>query len=170
MKTRAKGMTIIELMIAILVLGILMGIAVPSFRAYTANSRSASATNGLVTALSLARSEALKRSNPATVCASTNQTNCSGSTNWATGWIVATDANGNGAIDAGEVIQTWPALDGGMTSTSDQASVVYGPAGNNQLNLPITFVVVPPGCDNSRAVQTVVTVTGTLHTNKIVCP
>jgi type IV fimbrial biogenesis protein FimT len=171
MKTRAKGMTIIELMIALLILSILMGIAVPSFQQFTANSRATAATNGLVTALNLARSEALKRSAATMVCASADSATCSASTDWATGWLVTSDTNGNGAIDADEILQAWPALNGGMTATTAaEDRVVYNAMGMSQPAAVITFTVVPPHCTGIHAGQTVVSVTGGLQSNKVACP
>ena len=46
----------------------------------------------LVLALQMGRSEAAKRGQSITVCASADGDTCSGATNWATGWIVTPPA------------------------------------------------------------------------------
>ena len=50
----------------------------------------------MVTAFNLARMEAIRRGTPVSVCASADQASCSGANDWASGWIVFTDANGSG--------------------------------------------------------------------------
>jgi type IV fimbrial biogenesis protein FimT len=170
MKNRAQGMTIVELMIALLILSILMGLAIPSFREMTSNSRTTAAINGLVTAMTLARSEALKRASPAIVCASADSLTCSGANDWATGWLVTSDTNGDGAVDANEIIQTWPSLDAGMTaSTVASDRVVYSAMGMAQPAAAITFQVQAPHCTGNHRSQTVVSAAGSLQTSKIAC-
>jgi type IV fimbrial biogenesis protein FimT len=88
------GVTLIELMIAIIILAILLGIGVPAFRDASLGSKlSASATN-LVASVQLARSEAIKRNRTMTLCSSTDGATCAGSANWETGWVVL-DPDGN---------------------------------------------------------------------------
>ncbi|MCP3661179.1 MAG: prepilin-type N-terminal cleavage/methylation domain-containing protein, partial [Gammaproteobacteria bacterium] len=64
---RVKGFTLVELMITILILAILLGFAVPSFQAMMRNNAVVAASNQLLGALLLARSEAVKREAPVTV-------------------------------------------------------------------------------------------------------
>ena len=54
----ARGFTLIELMVALLVLGILLGIGVPSFRDAALSSRVTGYANDMVASVQLARSEA----------------------------------------------------------------------------------------------------------------
>lgn len=102
-----RGFTLIELMVTIAVLAILLAVAIPSYQTFVMNSRMASQTNDLITALSLARSEAVKRAANVTVCASSDGATCTGG--WATGWIVR-DA-------AGTPIRVQQALAGNSTLT-----------------------------------------------------
>jgi len=114
MKANNAGFTILELMVAITVLALLLGVGVPGFRDFVRNSRMTAATNDIVTDFSIARSEAVKRRVPVTLCKSQNLTACDAD---ATGafrtWImfvddadpaVAAGTDGNGVVDAGEVI------------------------------------------------------------------
>lgn len=119
MTTKHTGFTLIELMVTIAVLGILLSIAIPSFQNMVLNSRITAQANQAITALNYARSEAIKRAAPATVCSTNNGTACAGSTNWSTGWMVFADADGDGTVDAGEaVLRVWPALGGSNTLTA----------------------------------------------------
>lgn len=57
----ARGFTIIELMITLVVAAILLAIAIPSFNYLTVSSKLTTTANTLVNALGIARSEAIKR-------------------------------------------------------------------------------------------------------------
>jgi type IV fimbrial biogenesis protein FimT len=89
---RPAGFTLVELLITVVVLSILLGLAVPSFRSLMQNDQQWLQQNNLTLALSAARSEAIKQDVPGgvSVCASTGNgapATCDGAT-WAQGWIV----------------------------------------------------------------------------------
>ena len=98
-----SGVTLLELVVAIAVLGVLLGIAVPGFNQLLLNNRQVSATNEFIAALQGARSTAVTRNSRVTVCASQDQASCSGG-NWSAGWIVFSDDNGNQSFDGGETL------------------------------------------------------------------
>src|SRR6185312_180136 len=79
------GFTVIELMITVLIAAILVGIALPSFRATIINSNVTQLTNALVHDLNLARSEAVRRGTLVAVISN------SGGNDWSSGWYVETD-------------------------------------------------------------------------------
>ncbi len=160
-------------MAALTVLGILVAIAVPSFRSVTANSRTAASTNDLVTALNLARSEALRRSSSVAVCASANLTTCSGSSNWATGWIAYEDRNGNGTFETGSepLLRVWDPVSNGITVTASGAinnRVTFNTMGMGTAT--IQFDLVPTGCIGKGAGRTNVLMTGAVRSTKVACP
>jgi type IV fimbrial biogenesis protein FimT len=111
-------MTMVELLVTLTLVGILMSIAVPSYRYITYSNRASSEVNALLGEMQFARAEAIKEGQFVTVCPSTNGTGCTaGSTTWNTGWIVFSDVNGNAAVDGGDtVIQ----VQKGFAVTSDQ--------------------------------------------------
>lgn len=102
-----RGFTLVELVIAILVLAILASLALPSFQSSLRSSRLSSSTNQLMAALNLARSEAIKNTSGAGVCSSSDGLTCAGVTDWSMGWLVWSDRPnaatgvGNGQFDAG---------------------------------------------------------------------
>jgi type IV fimbrial biogenesis protein FimT len=114
--TIPKGFTLIELLVTIGIVGILLGIAVPSFQDFFRNSRLASQSNDLLASLNLARSEAVRRGVRVTVCKSADPSAttpaCSTSGNWSQGWIVFADIedgqNGRpgatGTIDTNDLV------------------------------------------------------------------
>jgi len=55
------GFTLIELMVTVAIAGVVLGIGIPSFNEAIRNSRLTTSANELITALNLAKSEAIKR-------------------------------------------------------------------------------------------------------------
>ncbi|WP_303746842.1 GspH/FimT family pseudopilin [Stenotrophomonas pigmentata] len=94
----ASGFTLIELMVTVAVLAIVASIAAPSMQALIGANRLSTATTELVTALQLARSEAVRRNAAVTVCASDDGLVCASKTSW-TRWIVVGRDNVAGAND-----------------------------------------------------------------------
>lgn len=86
-----KAFTLIELMVTLSILAIVMALAIPSFKSSVANNRSAGAGGELVTALNIARGEAIKRGSYVTICASDTGTSCLAAGNWAKGWLIFAD-------------------------------------------------------------------------------
>ncbi len=94
-----SGFTLIEMIVTVTIAAILASIAIPSFTKMIERNRISTGTNEFLSALILARSEAVKRSMQVTVCSSTNQTSCSTSTDFAKGWIIFPDWDGDKVIN-----------------------------------------------------------------------
>jgi type IV fimbrial biogenesis protein FimT len=118
----SRGFTLIELMVAIMVLGILLGVAVPSFRDAALSSRLTAYANDLVASAQIARSEAIKRNAPVTLCASAVGAACDEGGGWEVGWIVLTAD--------GDVLQRREPLsdDFRFTETTDGLTEIIFPA------------------------------------------
>jgi len=98
-----QGFTIVELLIALVVAGILLSVAAPNFSDAMRNSQQIVKVNELMGALRLARSEAIKRSTRTAVCARSDNASCGA--DWSNGFITYIDNGANpGVIDAGEEI------------------------------------------------------------------
>lgn len=178
-------------MIGITVLAIVMGLAIPSFTETIRRNRLTAQTNGLISALALARSEAVKRGTPVTVCpmrgrSGTDQDACSENDQWAAnGWLVFSDvrpplgqvnsetsqpANTNDAI----LQRLPPAASQSMRIINARTSVSYRPDGS--VGLPIgtpatAFIVAPVDCanpDGAREVQVIAA--GRVSFRKVNCP
>ena len=85
----STGFTLIELLVTVAVAAILAVVAVPGFRSLIQVNRAATQTNTLVSALTFARSEAIRRGTTVSMCPSSNQTSCTGGTDWSVGWVVS---------------------------------------------------------------------------------
>lgn len=105
---RQQGFTLIEVLMVIVIIGVFMALAAPSFRSYTASQRVKTASFDLYATLVFARSEAIKRRQTVTVAANGG--------NWATGWTVTV----TGITDP---LRTQDTLTG--ITTSGASSVVY---------------------------------------------
>lgn len=101
------GFTLIELLVGLAIFAILLAIGVPSFQGVSASTRLTSQTNDLVSSLSLARSEAIRRGTRVTLCKSSDGSSCTTSGTWEQGWITFVDTTRSGsdaAVDSGETL------------------------------------------------------------------
>jgi type IV fimbrial biogenesis protein FimT len=144
MKRLPRGFTLLELMITIALVAIVLGLGVPSFIDFMRNSRLAGTANDLLADLNLARTEAIKRHVPVTLCASGDPLAASpacaatDSTSFS-GWIVfvddpnaavSTSDDGNAVVDTGEtVLRRHATLPTGTTGKSDTAFITYADSG-----------------------------------------
>ena len=74
MKSRAVGLTLVELMLVLVMMAVLTSLAAPSFRSLWVKRSVLQAAEALLGDLRYARSEALKRARPVLVCQSSNGT------------------------------------------------------------------------------------------------
>jgi type IV fimbrial biogenesis protein FimT len=119
------GMTLVELLVTVTLVAILLVVGLPSYQSITTTNRMAAEMNALISDLQYARGEAVKEGQPVTMCASSNGTACSNSTNWANGWLIFSDANGNRSVNTGEaVLRIQSALGSTDTLTSSSLQAV----------------------------------------------
>jgi type IV fimbrial biogenesis protein FimT len=124
-----SGFSLLELIVALAIAAILASVAAPAFRNMIIANRIESQANLFATSVALARSEALKGSSRASLCASNDGATCSGG--WSDGWIVFTDADGNaGALDGTDRI----------IKAFDGAPEDYTMAAGNGLATSLTFL------------------------------
>jgi len=102
-KHRQHGFTLIELMVAVALFGLLLSMAVPALNQFTSNARQTGTINDFVASLHMARSTAVTMNTRVTVCASSNQRTCE-AVAWDAGWIVFSDQNGNQMVDGNDAI------------------------------------------------------------------
>ncbi|MCB1755072.1 MAG: GspH/FimT family pseudopilin [Gammaproteobacteria bacterium] len=98
------GFTLIELIVTMSVAAILIATGVPSFRNMILNGRQSATYNALVSELSYARSEAVKRSTSVALCARASDSSCASGDDWSDGWLVFVDEDNNGSVNGTEEI------------------------------------------------------------------
>jgi type IV fimbrial biogenesis protein FimT len=129
-----RGVTIIELMIVVAIGAILAAIAIPGLRDTLNTTRQSTALGLVMSDLNQARGEAIKRNARMLVCAANPAgTDCSGSTDWGTGWLVcrqddavATQCEVSTAADPNPVIVRPPVADS-LTLNSSVAIIRFFP-------------------------------------------
>lgn len=91
MRQEAHGLTLLELLVAMAVMSVMLGIGVPSFQRLQQGSRTATTFHLMTTSLAFARMAAVKNHAPVSICPSRDGRSCRGNTIWDDGWIVYAD-------------------------------------------------------------------------------
>lgn len=86
----SAGFSLLELMIAVVVLAIGLALAIPSFRDLIRNTNTSTNANDLVLALNMARAEAVKRGTRVAVMSA------SATSDWSSGWTINADTARDG--------------------------------------------------------------------------
>jgi type IV fimbrial biogenesis protein FimT len=177
------GFTILELLIIITIVGIIAGMAYPSFEGLIRGSQLRSSASYMALALKLTRSSAVKFNDRITMCRSLNGATCNTQPGyWEEGWIIFHDSQISGTlgvVDAGEaIIRIYPSFKPGVSLRSGGNISNYisflssGVArGHNNVLGNGTFRV----CDqrgNDSAIAVIINNTGRIRTAKgtAVCP
>jgi len=126
---REHGFTLLELMTAVAVAAVLIAVGVPQLRDLTIRQRITGAAQDLHMDLTFARNEAVTRATNVTVCPSSDLATCTND-GWVNGRLTFIDANGNGVVDAGElVVKQSPPLETGLTATPAAGFVTFNSRG-----------------------------------------
>jgi type IV fimbrial biogenesis protein FimT len=153
MKKVQTGFTLVELMIALAVGITLLTIGIPAFNSLMTSNRTTAYTNDLIGALRLARSEAVKRGEGVTVCASNENYNACDNANWQNGWLVFTDPDDDRTYTAGtdDLIRIWQAPEGGVTfDATTPASIRFLSSGESSGSVN-DFALKLPDCRGKQA-------------------
>jgi len=159
---RNHGFTMIELMVTLAVFGILVAVGVPSFNNFLVNSRTSAVANDITSAVNLARSEAVKRGAPVTVCPSENNTECVGT--WTDGWIVMVN-------NTSEVLRVWraPAEGASINQTGTANSAIRFGALGQRVSAATQLDIEVSGCRGNRARQLDVGPAGRISVQRVAC-
>lgn len=115
LRTAQTGVTLIELAIGLVIIGILMAVAMPSYRAWVQNTQIRNVTESILNGLQLARAEALQRNTPVQFVMGANS-------DWTVGCVTPVgDLDHDGKADCPATIQSR------STSEGSSASVIVTP-------------------------------------------
>ena len=103
---RMTGITVIELLMALAVAAILMGLGAPGLSHFIKNNRLSESSFDMLGTINLARSEAVKRRVRVVLCRSADPQaatpSCGGAERtWTTGWLVFASGDSNNTYEAG---------------------------------------------------------------------
>jgi type IV fimbrial biogenesis protein FimT len=141
----SQGFTLHETLVALTIIS-LLGVGTLAFGRLLRSTHLTTQVNTLIANLYFARSEAIKRGRPVTLCKSDSAAACTEDSAWQDGWIVITDDNGNGQLDGDdEVLRVGSKLEGGTTLTFNAWGVgtgkyvSYAPSGMTMKNGTFRF-------------------------------
>jgi type IV fimbrial biogenesis protein FimT len=135
---RVEGFSLVEMLTTVSILVILLAVASPGLASLISANSLSSAQGELAAAIMLARGEAIRRGTQVGLIA----TNPAAGAEFNGGWTVFVDTNGNGALDAGEVIvRVQPAFRADMRVTSSGGQTVLAFNGRGFLT-PAAMVTV----------------------------
>ncbi|WP_109581864.1 GspH/FimT family pseudopilin [Cupriavidus plantarum] len=97
---RAGGFTLIEMLVAVTVLGVVAMAALPNLSSFTHNSKIRSEASSFASDMEVARSEAARRNATITICPSQDGNACS--EDWSLPRVIFFDANNDGAYGNGD--------------------------------------------------------------------
>lgn len=172
------GFTIIELMVTLVVLGVVLGIAIPSFNQQILNNSSLALGEEVVSAVNFARGEAVRRGRNVTICARADDGSCGSSNDWANGFVVFTDkaAETSNSPEIEEVLQVWSDVNPNAVidvkrNGIGQFFIRYTGLGTAaRLQHPITVMrVQTTGCTGEAAKNIVVSTAGAVTVSRAVC-
>ena len=105
MNKNKSGFVLVELLVSMAILITLIAMAVPAFKTTSINDRLYSEANQVTSMLTLARIEALRRNDYVSICASTNGSTCSNSTDFSQGMAVFLNSGQTGLSSSSQVIK-----------------------------------------------------------------
>jgi type IV fimbrial biogenesis protein FimT len=162
------GFTLIELMIVLVVLATTLSMSAPLFQDMLHSNRLHAEAARFLDAINRARSEAVMRNQPVSICpsamAATGKAQCSGT--YASGWIVFANLDKDKVVDAGtdEVLQVFESLPAGYRLTNRSGSraafelINYLPDGSSHSNR--TLLLCPPQHTTGQSRSIIINIVG----------
>ena len=149
----AFGFTLWELLYAVAIAAVVLGLGVPALRDIALDAKRLAAVHSLVGSVRFARTEAQKRRRTIVLCASFDLQSCAGVSDFTSGWIVFENTDGDQPPQraAGERLLRVerPSLAG--TAAANRAAFEFRPFPRRSTNGTIDYCD-PRGDPQSRAV------------------
>lgn len=166
-----SGFTLPELMITLIIAGILLTLAVPSFNETIRNNRRAGLMSDFAGSLQTAKTEAVKRNGQVVMCVSADGEKCTDTEGWEQGWLIYRDDDADETLDAADepVLHVADAFPSGYDLRATAGNMkkyvlfrgmgdVMGDGGNNAI-----FRLCGPDADAAKAKYISVTAVGLIR-------
>jgi type IV fimbrial biogenesis protein FimT len=132
---RMQGITLLEMLIALVIAAVLAGIAIPTAASAMAKARISGVAMAMTDSFLTSARVAVSTGSAVIICPAPQGAGCDDSVEWSRGWMVYADVDGNRRYDPHDpVIQRAEALAGGlrMYSTQGRRRVVFQSDGGNE--------------------------------------
>jgi type IV fimbrial biogenesis protein FimT len=185
-RTRTSGFTLVELMVTIAIVAILLALGLPSFQGSIRSNRIATANNEFLATLALARTEAIRSTSSAGVCAAdADGAACVDAGQWDDGWLVWTNDDDDDDLDyeagsdtlvrhvqarEGIVVTVDPSI-----AADDNTRIFFdnrGRAMDTSYDAGREIEIKPESCPEGQELVRTMTLTavGQVNTEKAACP
>ena len=155
---KQQGFTLVELMVALVIFGILIGAGVPAMQGFLNNMASRTNADQLAAAISFTRQTAVSRGQSFTIC-SRNGDVCGDKDDWSNGWIIY-PASGNPENDAIRLMDI--SKNKSSAAAGDNTAITFNARGENT-GAAITLVMCNVKQDVATARVLTVTTSGSLN-------
>lgn len=168
---RQTGFTILELMASLAVAGVLLIIAIPSFRQLILSSRLTTAANDMVAAINIARMEAVKRNAAAQFCSdlgTNNQTDtlgtaCSTAVQPGAVYVIKADGTASRVLGSVSSIATPLQLSGNVAALRFTTQGVAQQAGSTvPFSNTVAVICTTPPSSSFQNVRTITMTSGSI--------
>ena len=142
-------------MITLVILAVLLTIAGPSFYDTIKRNEVRTQASQIIASLNLARSTAVRRNQPTTICASSDSTTasvptCGAGATWMDGWVVFVDLDGDGAPSSGEVVRGFDGPPAGYIIKNALSPITFFPDGTASAATVNPIYLCPPDRDHLK--------------------
>ena len=138
-----RGFTLVELMITLAILAIIVSATAPSFTRMIEDNRVTTQANTLLSSITLARFEAIKRGANVTITPNTG--------GYGNGWCVHTGATCAAGMILENAALTHVATSGGNSDGDLTSAITYDSFGVNTAAATRTINLAPPNCKSGDA-------------------
>lgn len=133
MKSRSRGFTLVEILVALGIAALILGIAAPSFDEFRRSNRLTAAANDFLAATQIARTEAIKRQLPVSVCPTADPSDAAAvcGAGRFTAWLVFVDVNSD-CLRAGAnevIVKAEGPVASTLTASSNGNCLSFAPTG-----------------------------------------
>ncbi len=163
--SRQRGVSLVELLIALAMAAILVSVAVPSMKLFIVKTRIATTADEVYGSLMLARSEAIKRQRTVSLCSTLDNATCDETNGgWHHGWLIFTDESDDGVLNGRDQLIRR------VSDVSNLISITWNRGSNLRFNSrgqttqAGTFQVCDRENDGLDAKAIVISMTGRLRT------
>lgn len=170
-KTLSYGFTLLELMVVVTIAAILLIWGVASFRGVIANNYSLKLSSEFNRAVNYARSEAVKRSTPVSMCVANSGLTACGGGGWSNGWLIFSDVSGDGSYNSASdtLLETYQPDSGQEIVTAPSSVITFNSMGAITTGSG-AYRVSATGCTGSNAYITTISAAGLITSQVTTCP